>query len=190
MPSNTSSSTPSSLIVNKETFKNPTAIANQLNHHFVNIGKSLVTNLSWSNDNDYLTYLKSPCPSSIYFYPTTPSEIMNMISDHEHDHKLEITKANGHDDIISFFLKISVNIIAHPLSAVLNQCMAFGYFPNKLKIAKVIPVNKTGPTNPSGNYQPISLLPSMSKIFERLILNRLVSFFQRNKILIPTQFGF
>ena len=46
LPSNTSSSTPSSLTVNNETFTKPTAIANQLNHHFVNIGKSLVTNLS------------------------------------------------------------------------------------------------------------------------------------------------
>ena len=88
------------------------------------------------------------------------------------------------------FLKISANIIAHPLSAILNQCMAFGYFPNKLKIEKVIPVYKLGLTNQPGNYRPISLLPSMFKIFKRLILNRLVSFFQRNRILIPTQFGF
>ena len=110
--SNTSFSTLSSLTVNNETFTNPTAIANQLNHHFVNIGKSLVTNLSGSNDNDCLTYLKSPCPSFIYFYPTTPFEIMNMIS------KLKINKANGHNDIMPFFLKISANIIAHPLSAI------------------------------------------------------------------------
>ena len=145
MPSNTSSSIPTSLTVNNETFINPTAIANQLNRHFVNIGKSLVTNLSGSNDNDYLTYLKSPCLSSINFYPTTPSEIMNMISE------LKINKANRHDDIMPFFLKISANIIAHPLSAILNQCIAFGYFPNKLKNAKVISIYKAGPTNQPGN---------------------------------------
>ena len=104
--------------------------------------------------------------------------------------KLRINKANGLNDIMPFFLKISANIIAHPLSAILNQCVAFGYFPSKLKIAKMIPVYKTGPTNQPGNYRPISLLPSMSEVFERLILNRLISFFQRNKILIPTQFGF
>ena len=96
----------------------------------------------------------------MYFYPTTPSEIMNMIS------KLKINKDNGHDDIIPFFLKISANIIAHPISAILHQCIAFGYFPNKLKIAKMIPVYKVGPTHQPGNYRPISLLPSMSKIFD------------------------
>ena len=104
--------------------------------------------------------------------------------------KLKINRANGHNDIMPFFLKISANIIVHPLSAILNQCIAFGYFSNNLKIAKVIPVYKTGPTNQPGNYRPISLLSSTSKIFERLILNKLISFFQRNKILIPTQFGF
>ena len=91
------------------------AIANQLNHHFVNIDKPLVTNLFGSNDNNYLTYLKLLCPSSIYFYPTTPSEIMNMIS------KLKTNKADGDSDIMLFFLKISANIIAHSLSAILNQ---------------------------------------------------------------------
>ena len=146
LPSSSSSSTPSSLTVKNDTFTNPMAIANQLNHHFVNIGKSLVTNLSGSNDNDYLIHLKSPGPSSIYFYPTTPSEIMNIIS------ILKINIANGHDDIMPFFLKISANLIAHPLSAILNQCIAFGYFPNKLKTAKVIPVYKAGPTNQPRNY--------------------------------------
>ena len=185
MPSNTFTSTPTSLTVNNETFTNSTAIANQLNHHFVNIGKLLVTNLSGSNDNDYLTCLKLPCTSSIYFYPTAPSEIMNMIS------KLKINKANGHDDIMPFFLRISANIIARPLSAILNQCIAFSYFPNKLKIAEVIPVYKTGPTRLpiwklSTHFSSIFYV----KNFERLNLNRLISFFQRNEILIPTQFGF
>ena len=133
MPSNTSFFTPSFLAVNDETFTNYTAIANQLNNHFVDIGKSLITNLSGSNDNDHITYLKSPCPS-IYFYPTTPSEIMNMIC------KFEINKASGNDDTMPFFIKISANINAHPLIAVLNQCIIeFGYFSNKLKFAKVIP---------------------------------------------------
>ena len=76
--------------------------------------------------------------------------------------KLKINKANGHNGIMPFFLKISANIIAHPLSAILYQCIAFGYFAKKLKIAKVIPVYKTGSTNQLRNYRPIFLLPSMS----------------------------
>ena len=104
--------------------------------------------------------------------------------------KLKINKANGQNDTMPFFLKISAHIIAHPLSAILNQFIAFDYFPNKLEIAKVIPVYKAGPTNQPGNYRSISLLPCTSKIFKRLILYVLVSFFERNKILIPIQFSF
>ena len=62
-------------------------------------------------------------------------------------------------------------------------------FFQQIKIGKVIPLYLTGPTNQLGNYRPTSLLPSMSKNFERVILNRLVSFFQCNEILIQTQFG-
>ena len=78
--------------------------------------------------------------------------------------KLKINKANGHDDIMPFFLKIFANRIDHSLSAILNQCIAFGYFPNKLKIAKVIHVYKAGPTNQPRNYRPLFLPPSMHSL--------------------------
>ena len=56
-------------------------------------------------------------------------------------------------------------------------------------MAKVIPVYKSGcPTEP-GNYRPISL-SSIAKIFERVILNRMVSFVERNNLIMSTQFGF
>ena len=64
---NTFSSTPRFLTMSNKTFANPTDTANQLNHHFVNISKSLETNLPGSNVNDYFTYLKSPFPSFITY---------------------------------------------------------------------------------------------------------------------------
>ena len=72
----------------------------------------------------------------------------------------------------------------------MNKCISFGIFLNKLKIAKVIPLYKSGQADLPGNYRPISLLSLLSKIFERLFLNRLVSFFEQSNILIPTQLGF
>ena len=56
-------------------------------------------------------------------------------------------------------------------------------------MAKVIPVYKSGCPNDPGNYRPISL-SSIAKIFERVILNRMVSFLERNNLIISTQFGF
>jgi len=52
-----------------------------------------------------------------------------------------------------------------------------------------MPIRKSGPVDELSNYRPISLLVSLSKVFERLIYNQLISFFQCNKIITPTQFG-
>ena len=59
-----------------------------------------------------------------------------------------------------------------------------------MKTAKVIPIHKGDSVLSAGNYRPISLLPIFSKIFERLIYNRLISFITDNKILSELQFGF
>ena len=72
----------------------------------------------------------------------------------------------------------------------INHCIAFGTFPNQLNLAKVIPVYKSGTSVYIQIYCPISLLPSLSKIFEQVILNKLVSFLERNSLVILTQFGF
>ena len=57
-------------------------------------------------------------------------------------------------------------------------------------MAKVIPIYKSGCPNEPGNYRPISLLSCIAKIFERVIFNRMVSFLERNTLIISTQFGF
>ena len=59
-----------------------------------------------------------------------------------------------------------------------------------MKVAKIIPIHKGDSVLSVGNYRPISLLPIFSKIFERLIYNRLTMFITENKILSELQFGF
>ena len=127
---------------------------------------------------------ESPCSSSIYLHPTSPQEITKLI------YNLDSNKASGYDDISPFILKTAVHIISLPLSIILNLCISNGVFFNNLKVAKVIPVYKFGCPNEPGNYRPISLLSSIAKIFERVILNRMVSFLERNTSITSTQFGF
>ena len=61
---------------------------------------------------------------------------------------------------------------------ILNCCLSNGIFPSKLKLAKVIPVFKKGAPDQLNNYRPISLLPSLSKIFERLYIIAYYRFLQ------------
>ena len=65
-----------------------------------------------------------------------------------------------------------------------------GICPNAFKIAKVIPIFKKGDPSLLTNYRPISLLPTLSKIFERAIFTQLYSFFITNNILCEQQYGF
>ena len=103
---------------------------------------------------------------------------------------LQLYKANGFNDISPYFLKIGADNLAYPLTDLFNHCISLGIFPQRLKIAKVISVYKSGSANNVGNYWPIFLLTSLSKIFERLIFKRMISFFDKNNTLISTQFGF
>ena len=62
--------------------------------------------------------------------------------------------------------------------------------PDKLKIARVIPVYKKGPKAIVSNYRPISLLSVFNKILEKLMYKRLVNFLEQNQVLFHGQFGF
>ena len=65
-----------------------------------------------------------------------------------------------------------------------------GIFPDDLKIAKIIPLYKKGDINSITNYRPISLLPSLSKIFERVIFIQLYTYFDDNNLVSEQQYGF
>ena len=170
LPSKNNTLFPDSITVNNSSISDLNQIAKEFNNHFANVGKSLANSLKDNNTNDESIYLKHPCPTSIYLQPTTPLEIMVLIN------SLKLNKAKSHDDIDSYFLKIAAPILAFPLSVFLNHCLTFGTFPNRLKLAKVVPVFKKGLTDQLSNYRPISLLPSLSKLFERIIHSRLLSF--------------
>jgi len=68
--------------------------------------------------------------------------------------------------------------------------MAKGEFPNLLKIAQITPIPKiTSPKSPN-DYRPISILPTLFKVFEKLIYSRLYSFATSNCIRSPQQYSF
>jgi hypothetical protein len=77
-----------------------------------------------------------------------------------------------------------------PLTLVINQALATGIFPQKLKLAKVIPVYKKNEITLLDNYRPISLLPVLSKVFEKIISTQIHEHFQNNNLFFSKQYGF
>ena len=98
--------------------------------------------------------------------------------------------ATGWDNLPSTVLKANKNIFSPLLVHIINLSLSQGTFPSELKIGNIIPILKSGPENLVTNYRPISLLTTISKIFERVFCNRLVNFLQKNKLLYDLQFGF
>ena len=76
------------------------------------------------------------------------------------------------------------------LAKIINKSFNEGVFPQQLKTARVVPIFKEGSKTDVGNYRPISLLSSISKIFEKLMYNRIMEFLSFNGILHEMQYGF
>ena len=76
------------------------------------------------------------------------------------------------------------------LTCIFNQSLNTGIFPEKLKIAKVIPIHKKGSLNDISNYRPISLLSLISKILEKLIFKQFSTYSNEHKLLYDSQYGF
>ena len=87
-------------------------------------------------------------------------------------------------------MKECYEMICHPLLHIFNRSFETGIFPNSLKIAIITPIHKKEDKNIFTNYRPVSVLPVFSKMLEKLMHHRLLSFVDRFEILYTHQFGF
>ena len=174
---------PQTFSINNETIADRSRIASFFNSHFVNIGKTTSENVQQST-NHFTDFLRNPNPNSMYLEPVLPSEIIEILA------KLKPKASYGHDEISTKLIKDSIQYIIEPLTHIINRSFETGIVPTPLKIAKVVPIYKTSAADDIKNYRPISLLPAFSKILEKIMYNRLMSFLNRNNILYEHQYGF
>lgn len=160
-------------------------ITNCLNTHFNSIGKRMaekIRNPSTTNFEN-LSHIPEQI-NSLFLRPTTVEELIKLIR------ALELHKAPGPDGINSYIIKKSEAVIAPALMKLFNKCLDKGIFPDSLKTASIVPLHKGGAREEPTNYRPISLLPQFSKLLEKTIKNRMISFLDNNKIITNDQFGF
>ena len=87
-------------------------------------------------------------------------------------------------------IKDTIDLIAAPLTHICNLSFSQGVFPEKLKTAKILPIFKCDDSSLFSNYRPISILPCLSKVFEKLFYFRLSAFLEKIDILSHRQYGF
>ncbi len=162
----------------------PHTIANGFCQFYKSVGKKFASKIGIS-DKNFAEYMPEPCDSSIYLLPTTEIEIKKTIK------KLKSKTSSGYDGISNILLKSIAKEISPPLSVIFNKSLKEGIFPTKMKIAEVVPLYKSkGQKDIMNNYRPVSLLPVISKVLEKLVHKRIYSFLRSKLLLYDSQFGF
>ena len=143
------------------------------------------SNITHTTTNIYEETLShTVCHKTLFLRPTDHVEIENVTL---------ALKSKCGEDVYGISTKLLKQIITHisiPLATIFNNAMTKGIFPEKLKIARITPIFKKGDKSECQNYRPISVLPTISKILEELILSRLLDHFQQNNLFSKEQYAY
>ena len=174
---------PNAFKYNNNMISDSALIAGQFNDYFTNIGPSL--NLKLQDTNiDPMHYLGGNYVHSLFFSPTDVSEVNCLLNE------INVNKSTGPDGLHPAVIKSVAQHISPILVHIFNNSMLTGIIPKALKVAQITPIYKADDPMEFINYRPISILPVLSKILEKVVLKRLLDFLNKHDILNSSQFGF
>lgn len=166
----------------------PDKSLNEINSYFINVGKNLAEECQKNIQHDSVHVLKENNRSlkldSFVLEDTSEDEVSRLIMG------LKTECSVGRDNISNKLLKQHSNFLVPPLTLIFNNCLHTGIFPSQLKSSEVRPIFKGGDKKVISNYRPISILPAISKLLEKIINNRLTKYLEKNNLLAEKQFGF
>ena len=135
-------------------------------------------------DKEFLQECVPLCSRTLFLSPVCEQDVIGFID------SLKNSNASGYDGMSNNFLKKCKFALCNVLCFLINLSSEYAIFPKNLKLATVIPLFKKGDKNLYDNYRGISLLTSISKIFEINLKQQLLSFLSKNNILSNSQHGF
>ena len=160
----------------------PEVIANSCNEYFVSIGRKLAEKIQPAEH--FSSYLNVSSETVFNFVPVTEQNISAIIKN------LKNKSSYGHDCLSNILIKRIQNVLIEPLTFLINQSLSTGIFPKELKISRVKPLYKSGNSSLLSNYRPISVLSSISKVYEYVVLKQLLNYMEGNKLFYTDQYGF
>ena len=173
---------PDYFIVNDHPMNDSKVIANQFNEFFINVGPQLENKMADSSIT-HTHYLEESNQHSIFIEPTTEDEINGVF-------KILKNSAAGYDGYNRTIIAIIFHIVLKPLVHIINLSLLSGTVPKEIKLAKVKPLFKGDNPHLLNNYRPISILPILSKFFEKIMHKRIYRFLNSHNYLYNFQFGF
>ena len=164
--------------INNCLIKDKETIAHFFNKYFTNIRPHWCT---WQFAHELFKW------SSFYFFlfENVDEDTVSKLIDN-----INSKNSSGADELSTILIKLVKSDLLEPLTTIINQSLHTGIFPDKLKIAEVIFKKKKGDPTLIEHYRPISLLPAISKIFQRVIFNQMNDYFTLNNLFCDKQYGF
>ena len=175
---------PKYFLINDLPESDPTIVVNKFNTYFTEIGPRLASTLSFPANKSYRDYLNNPTYNHFEFSEINKQKVIEIID------KLKPKSSCGIDRLSNKLLKLIKIEISESLTLIINQSINTGLFPNKLKTTKVLPLFKKNENYVFDNYRPASVLPSLSKVIEKVMHIQLYDYFNRFDFLYDNQYGF
>ena len=150
---------------------------NQINKYFINSSKELLKSFAFHHQNR----VSEQIVDNFELNFITDEEVMKIVDN------FKITKASGVDGLSPKMLKMSIPSLLPHLKTLINLIIKNSEFPNKWKTSLVTPILKNGSKNDFKNYRPISVMPSMSKLFEIHLSNQMTIFLNEKSIISKNQ---
>lgn len=173
---------PSTFVDGNSVLSDPYKIVCHFNNFFSNIGSKLANEIQ-NTTVDPIDYIKESFPIMDRFDMPNSDEVCEVIMQLKES-------APGHDGIRASLVQNVVTLLSKPLTHIFALSMTTSIVPTDLKVAKVIPLFKTGDPSMFTNYRPVSVLPCFSKILEKLIYKRLLKHLNTHNIIYQYQYGF
>ena len=163
----------------------PSASADDLNNFFVGVGPRVAAELDSCGPAPSLpTRLPRVGACAFSLQPVSLQSLHRIIFG------MRNSPARGDDGICIRTLKLGFNAVGHVLLHIINLCLTTNDIPDRWKHSRVIPIYKSGDPSDPSNFRPISILPVISKIVERVVQRQLYYYLSANHLLSPTQHGF
>ena len=158
--------------------------ADKFNTYFASIGLEIQKKLKSTIQRLHIPDVQTPSELNFKFEAESISNIEKIIDNIRND------VAIGEDMIGAKLIKDMKSTISPILTKIVNKGYETHSFPNSMKNAAIKPIHKKGNIDEISNYRPISILPTLSKVFERAAVNQLVSYLERNKLLHRSQHAY
>ena len=179
-------------VKNRLVLENPLDKANEFNEYFANVGENAFKKSQEGYepsilDNNTVNVENNNQLNDIALFRPQPVDVNTVILVFK---DLKDTKSFGCDGIQLKYLKDALPVLIVYIVVIVNTSIVTGLYPHLWKQPHVVPFYKNGDVDDVGNYRPISLLPIISKVLEKIIANQLMEFLESHKLLSNSQHGF